>query len=361
MKKYMVLVLLVIGIVSLGFLLGCGQSNETTTTTTSTTTTTVVTITSTQVNAAKTGVLLASGGSSMGVSAATVGSSAGKSVALSVKSSQAGPPDSFFTVDLLNSADGYLQPTTEAVRGNMTPYLKLYSKSGQGIYGAFLSGKTIAKFITVEVQSIFSSSPGSPPPGITEEVSYYISRYLAAQDPFGDPTIFRQISTEADYLCWAFIFPSMEAGVNSHPGLPAHVYFTTPEANDDFKIGSMECKMVFSKAATGELSLFLPTAPGGKPISGTYGGSGELATPAGSMKVTLFMTFSADGPPTSVTFLGTTEATPKCTVIVYMNPATMSATGEVFDSSGTKIGTLEGSAAGGGKVYIGATSEAFSF
>lgn len=365
MKKCLFSALLVLSVASLGFLMyGCGGG---TTTETATTTTTTVTLSSAQVDAAKTGVLLANGGSSMGVSAAAVGTAAGTNIKTSsVRSFNGAPPSGFFTENLLTSPDGYMRVTTEAAGGNMTPYLKLYTVGSDAIYGTFLNGKMIAKFITVEVQTLFSSGPDTAPPGITEEVSYYISRYLTAyhalgdNHPFTDGTIFRQINTMADYLAWAFMFPSMEAGVNSHMPPGPYIYFVTPEVIASNKIGAMECKMVFSKNITGEVKVLISTEPEGKPVAGSYSGSGKLTTPRGTLEATITLTHSTSGPPTAVTIIGTTESTPAYTVLVYMNPATGTATGEVRDSSGTKIGTLEGSAAGG-KVYIGSTSETFTF
>lgn len=362
MKMRIVSVSLVFCFSLFAIMLGCGQQ---------TTTTTTVTIASAQVDAAKTGVLLASGGASVGTSATGVGSAANVTL-MSVKATQSGPPDSFFVSLLTGTAsiDGYLSPTSESVGGNMTPYMRLKTKGGSLVNGAFLSNKKIAKMITVEVQAMMSAGEHQMPQGITAEVENYVSRYVTAYKnsgvhPFNDQTIFRAVSTEADYMAWMFMYPgSMESGMSSmaqqyNPGAPSHVYTTTPEASTNDKIGAMEMKMVFSKSATGEIVLSVNTEPGGKPVTGTYSGTGTLTTPAGSMETTLSMGFSTDGPPTSVTLTGTTESTPAYTVKVYMCPMTMTATGEIF-SGGTRIGTLEGSPAGG-RVYIGTSTEAFSF
>ncbi|MDD4178595.1 MAG: hypothetical protein PHH14_00890 [Candidatus Margulisbacteria bacterium] len=253
----------------------------------------------------------------------------------------------------------------------MTPYMRLKTVGGTIVNNDFVSTKKIGKWLTLEVQTIMTTgSPGSPPPGMDAEISNYISRYITAYiagsnvHPFSNTTIFKPASTEAEYMAWMFMYPSIEAGISqmaaSIPGAPSTIYMVTPEPTANDKIGSMDMKMVFSNSATGEVVLSVTCGSDGKPVAGTYSGSGTLQTPAGNMSTTLSMGFSASGPPSSVTLVGTTETAPITTVRIYMNPTTMSATGEVFDSSGTLLGTIEGSSSGG-KVYIGGTSEAFTF
>jgi len=283
-----------------------------------------------------------------------------------------GPPDSFFTDLSTIASDGYLSPTSESFGGNMTPYIRLKTVNGDTVNNDFVSALKIGKWLTLEVETIMTTgSPGTPPPGMDAEVTNYVSRYISAYiangnaHPFNNATIFKPVSTEAEYMAWMFMYPSIEAGISdmaSHiSGSPTNtIYMVTPEPTAGDKIGSMDMKMVFTKSATGEIVLNVSCQSDGKPVAGTYSGSGTLQTPAGDMSTTLSMGFSTSGPPSSVTLVGTTETAPITTVRIYMNPTTMSATGEVFDSSGTLLGTIEGSSSGG-KVYIGATSEAFTF
>ncbi|MFA4843871.1 MAG: hypothetical protein WC632_02840 [Candidatus Margulisiibacteriota bacterium] len=366
-KKIVVACSLLALVTTLGFVIfGCGANSDTTTTTTTAPT---VTIASAQVSAAKAGVLLASGGSSVGSSATTVGSAAGVKL-MSVRA-LGGPPASFFTSLTTGTAsiDGYLSPTSESVGGNMTPYMRLKTVGGDIVNGAFLANKKIGKWLTLEVEDIMGGTEGVIPNGMTVEVSSYVARYVAAYiagantHPFTNTTIFRPISTEADYMAWMFMYPSIEAGISTMaqfmPGAPSHIYMITPEVTNLDKIGGMEMKMVFSKSATGEITISVNTGPEGRPVAGIYSGASTLTTPAGSLEATMSMNFTADGPPSWLRVVGTTEAAPKYTVIVNMNPATMTATGEVLDSSGTRIGTLEGSSTGG-NVYIGGSKEAFA-
>jgi hypothetical protein len=365
MKKFGIFVLFAICIVCIGMFSGCGSSTSTTTTT--------VAVNSTEVNAAKAGVLVASGGASTGSSASGVGSAAGTKI-LSIRAADSGPPASFF--DPI-SVDGYMLATTESVGGNMTPYIRLKTVGGVPVDRTFLASLKIAKWLTLEVQTIMNSGgSGRIPPGMTAEVISYAQRYVTAYiasspiaanrtHPFSDATLFRIASTEADYMAWMFMYPSIEAGIsqmalNITSEAPSHVYMVTPEATNSQKIGGMQMKMVFAKSATGEITIDTNTDPDGKPIVGTYSGKGTLTTPIGSMETTMLITFNSAGPPSALKVVGTTETTPKYTVVVNMSPTTMTATGEVRNSAGTVIGTLEGTSTGG-KVYVGTSSEAFSF
>lgn len=359
MKKIGLCVLFVLCVFCVGMFSGCGSSTSTTTTT--------VAVTSTEVNAAKAGVLVASGGSSTGSSASGVGSAAGAKIMSIRAAADSGPPASFFSPI---SADGYMLATTESVGGNLTPYMRLKTAGGDVVNSTFLSSKSIAKFLTLEVSNIMGAGEGQKAAGMDADIENYVARYVAAYiaggnvHPFSNTTLFRAISTEADYMAWMFMFPSIEAGVSvmaSHiPGGPSHLYMVTPEATDSQKIGGMDMKMVFAKSATGEIVLSVSTNTNGKPVAGTYSGRGTLTTPSCSLETTLLITFSSDGPPSALKVVGTTETTPKYTVVVNMSPTTMTATGEVRNSTGTVIGTLEGTNAGG-KVYAGGSSEAFSF
>ncbi|MBI5700774.1 hypothetical protein HZC34_02860 [Candidatus Saganbacteria bacterium] len=385
---------LAIGILIFGFTalaVGCGQTttsatttttsttttstSSTSSTTTTTTTTTTVTISSTQVSAARAASILANGGSSAGTSTGTVGNASGTSVAvsslsiLSINSIMAlaagGPPDSFFTP---LPADGYISPTTESLGGNMTPYIKLITVGGTTIDAAFLSGKKIAIIGTVDAKSILSGSPGSMPAGFNAGLMSFMDNFegtASTQEAYASASIFHAITTEAEYLCWAFIFPSMESSIISAGGGAATSmngkHLITPEVTASNKIGSMAVKMVFSKTATGEIVVNVNTAPTGRPTSGTYSGSGKLTTAVATLDAVMSMVFGSSGPPTSVTIIATTESSPAITVSVSMNPSTGGLpSGSLFNSAGTLIGTLEATSSGG-RVYIGNTSEAFSF
>jgi hypothetical protein len=361
MKKIAPFILLVaVCLLLILVIYGCGTSTQTATTTS----TTAATVSATELGAAKTGVLVASGGSSVGSSATSVGSAAGARI-MSIRPMAGGPPSSFFSPV---SADGYMSPTSESIGGNMTPYMRLLTKGGDVVNAAFLAAgnKKITKWLTLEVADIMGAGEGNSPAGMSAEVQSLVTRYAQyyltnGTHPFNDSSFFRAISTEADYMAWMFMYPTIESSISRNlPGGVPHLYMATPEVTASQKIGGMQMKMVFANTATGEITLIVSTETQGKPISGTYSGRGTLTTAIGSLETTLIMGFTTDGPPSSLKVIGTTETTPKYTVIINMSPTTMTATGEVLDSGGTRIGTLEGTPTGG-RVYIGASSEAFSF
>jgi hypothetical protein len=341
---------------SLGFMLfGCGSQNSTTTTTTTTT----LPIAAVEVSTAKTGVLLAGGGSTAGSSASGVSSATGSTVTFSVKAQEAGPPDTFFTYDLSTSTDGWLSPVTrEAMGGNMRPYMRLRTVGGDIIANAFLTGKKIADLSPCTVELMMNGTPGTPPVGINTGITSFVTKFVA--DP-ADPSLYINVRYMADYIAWAFMYPSMESGMASHGHpLPAGAHLTTPEAGANDKIGTMDMRMVFSSFATGEVIISVPTEPGGRPNSGTYSGFGTLEASGVRLNSTVTMQFGASGPPSGVTITGTDEITGN-TVVVSFYPATMTGSGTLYNSTGTLIGTFEGSSSGGIYYKAGGSAEAFTF
>ena len=360
MKKYLVSALLVICVVSLGFMFGCGSSTSTTTTTTTTT----VTISDAQLSTAKSGVLIASGGASIGVASTAVGGAAGTSpTASSVKSTwlrgfMGTPPPAFFTFDLTTSTNGYFTPSGTELGGNMQPYIRLHTIGGNLVNGDYLTTteggvKKIADLSPCSVEAIFAGSPTVAPVGITEGMNNFMAKYLA--DP---ATAYTPIIYMGDYLCWAYIYPTMEA---THP-LPGGVHLTTPLAGNPDKIASLDSKMVFSNTATGELVLNMTCLPDGRVAVGDYYGSGKIMTRVSTMDVTAGLHFDTAGePPYLVTFIGTNEAPPLYTVVVNItSPEVGTGTGTIYDNTGAVVGTLT-AAPGGGSVTIGATTEIFTF
>jgi hypothetical protein len=348
---------------------GCGSSSS------SSTTTTNGTVGATESATAKSGVLVASGGASVGIAASAVGGSAGTSpkvYAVSdyafrspVKAFMGNPPPAFFTLDMTTgtaSIDGYFMPlSAEALGGKVTPYIRLRNVSGEVITGAFFAGKKIADLSPCSVEAIFAGSPTKAPDGIISGMTNFITKAQAS-----DPTAYTAIKYMGDYLCWAYIFPTIEVIANSsstHPPLPVHL--TKPLATHAEMIGSMDNKMVFTGLVTGETLVNVPCELDGRASLGTSSGTGKLLTPVGTMDVTTSITFTVLGdPPTSVKVVGTNEATPFYTTIVNItSPTTGVGTGEIWDFTASPealIGTIKTSA-GGGSVTIGLTTESFTF
>lgn len=369
------LALLTLMVIAISY--GCGSSTSTTTTTTN------GTVGATQSAAAKAGVLIASGGASIGVSATTVGGTAGTSPAVSairstwLKAFMGNPPPAFFTQDMTASTDGYFNPlATPVLGGKMTPYIRLHNVSDEVIAGTFFSGKKIAIFPGCSVEAIFAGGPTKAPEGIVAGVGSFLNTWMSTTSGGSNPaagyasaSLFAPITTMGDYLCWAYIYATMESVMTTksyggHPW-PAGATITTPEATDNDKIGSMDNKMVYSGPVSGEIVVNVPCERDGRAKIGTHSGSGTLITPVATMDVTTSLTFTALGdPPTLVTVVATNETAPLYTTIVYItSPTTGVGTGEIWDYSttpATLIGTLTSSATGG-SVTIGATTETFTF
>jgi hypothetical protein len=376
MKKYLVPALLVICVVSLGFMFGCGSSTSTTTTTTTTT----VTISDAQLSTAKSGVLIASGGAAIGVSSTAVGGAAGTSpAASSVKSTwlrgfMGTPPPAFFTFDLTTITDGYFTPSGTELGGNMQPYIRLHTIGGDIVTGTYLSNKKIADLTPCSVEAIFAGSPTVPPvglPGPTGGMANFVNNWIAASSGGSNPTgaytsstVYYPIKYMGDYLCWAYIYPTIEAKVNAgtQPFPYPAMHLNTPEAVNNDKIASLDSKMVFSNTATGELVLNMTCLPDGRVAVGDYYGSGKIMTRVSTMDVTAGLHFDTAGePPYLVTFIGTNETDPLYTVVVNItSPEVGTGTGTIYDNTGAVVGTLT-AAPGGGSVTIGGTTEVFTF
>jgi len=272
------------------------------------------------------------------------------------------PPPAFFTQDMTASTDGYFNPlATPAYNGKMTPYIRLRTVTGEVITGAFFTGKKIADFSPYcSVEAIFAGSPTQAPVGISNGMQSFMTKWNASQS-----SAYASIKYMGDYLCWAYIYPTIEAKANasSHPLGSARL--TTPLAANNDKIGSMDNKMVFSGEVTGALLVNVPCELDGRAKLGTTSGYGTLTTAVSTMDVTTSLTFTVLGdPPTLVTVVATNEASPFYTTKVYItSPTTGVGTGEIWDYStppGTQVGTLSSSASGG-SVTIGATTETFTF
>lgn len=343
-------------IVFLGLVSGCGQVAPSSTTTTTT-------VGSTNLDAAKGGALAAVGGAAGGNSTTIVGATAGTSVTTSsirggYVSSRSGPPDSFLTTDLSASTTGWVLGTTESVGGNVTPYIRLYTKGGTLVTGSFFTDKKIADLSPMTLAGLLSSVPGTKPTGMDDGIVHFITDYLSG----GVSTdAYVSINTLAGYIAWAFIYPTMDARLVSAPGWPAGAHTTTPQVTANDMIGSMECKMVFTKTAnaTGEVVIGMAVDTSGKPTDGNNTGTGVLYTPRTAMDVTIVLTVLNNSPST-MTFTGVTRETPKRTITLTVNPSTNSGSGKLYDENGVEIGTITFTAAGG-SVTVGGVTEAFTF
>jgi hypothetical protein len=258
----------------------------------------------------------------------------------------------------------------------MTPYIRLRTATGEVITGAYFTGKKIAIFPGCSVEAIFAGSPTSAPVGIVTSVASFLNTWMSTTSGGSNPaagyassTLFAPITTMGDYLCWAYIYSTMESVMTTksyggHPW-PAGAKITTPEAGAEDKIGSMDNKMVFSDMVTGEIDISMDCHSDGRTKVGSYYGSGKLTTPVATMDVTSILTFTVAGdPPSLVTMVGTNETAPLYTTKIYItNPSTGVGTGEIWDysvSPATQIGTIITSATGG-SVTVGATTETFTF
>jgi len=345
-------------IVFLGLVSGCGQVAP------SSTTTTTTTVSSTNLDAAKGGALAAVGGAAGGTSTTLVGASSNSTVTTSSIRGRSiwthsGPPDSWFDTDLSASTTGWVLATTESIGGNVTPYMRLFNKSGNLVTGSFLTSKQIANFSPATLTGIMTSGPGAAPTGLVTGIGNFITKYHSG----GISTdAYTSINTIAGYLAWAFIYPTMEASlVGVAPGWTADIHTTTPQPTANDKIGSMEVKMVFTKttSATGEILMGMAVDSSGRPLDGTNTGTGVLYTPKNVMDVTQVMTF-VDNSPTTMTFTGVTRDTPKRTITLTVNPLNGSGTGKILDENGVEIGTITFTSAGG-SLTMGGVTEAFTF
>ena len=343
---------------------GCGQTSSSTTS---------GTVPAAQGATAKAAVLMASGGASIGVAATGVGGSAGTSVAIQSVLSNWGlhammgnPPPAFFTQDMTTgtaSVDGYFNPlATPPLGGKMTPYIRLNTVGGSIVAGPYFSGKKIAYFSPYcSVEAIFAGSPTQAPVGINNGMQSFMTKWNA-----NPSSAYTSIKYMGDYLCWAYIYPTIEvkANASSHP-LPGGAHLTTPLAGANDLIASMDNKMVFSGPVTGELDINMICWSDGRTKVGTYSGTGKLTTSVATMDVTNSVTFDTAGnPPSLVTIVATNESSPFYTTKVYItNPSTGVGTGEIWDYTASpvaQIGTLIISATSS-SVTVGVTTETFTF
>lgn len=354
MKNISILVLVLF--VSYAMVVGCGKVAP------SSTPTPTPTVVSTELDAAKGGALAAVGGAAGGSSTTLVGASSNSTVTTSSIRGRSiwahsGPPDSWFDTDLSSSTTGWVLATTESIGGNVTPYMRLFTKNGDLVTGSFINSKKIADFSPATLQGIMTSGPGAAPTGLLTGIGNFIAAY--SSPPSSDA--YASINTIAGYLAWAFIYPTMEASLVSVPGWPAGAHTTTPQPTANDKIGSMEVKMVFTKttSATGEIMMGMTVDETGKPVDGTNTGTGVLYTPKSTMDVTQVMTF-VDNTPTTMTFTGVTRGTPQRTIVLTINPLTGSGSGILKDENGVEIGTITFTSAGG-SLTMGGVTEAFTF
>jgi len=356
MKKVLVFVCLLLALFISSFIIyGCGTSTSTTTTTTGT-------VAATQSQTAQSSVLLASGAAQLGSAAGSLGGVAGSggSIAVSsirpnsVRAMVGNPPPGLFSQNMTTgtaSVDGYFTPlATPLFSGKLTPYIRFINRGGEVINGSFFSNKTIADLSPCSVESVFAGGPSQPPYGIATGMQNFMSHQT-----------YNNIKYMADYLAWAYIYPTMETAVRSHFSLPSNIHLTSPIAIDTDKILAMDNKMVYSGQITGEIVVTVSCESSGQAKLGTYVGTGNLQTPVGTMEVTTAMTFATLGnPPSFLKVVATDEASPFYTTIVYVtNPSTAVGTGEIWDGS-TLVGTLTTSSSGG-SVTVGVTTESFTF
>jgi hypothetical protein len=341
MNKSFVSFLLLLSVTAI-VLYGCGQSTSTSTTS--------GTVAPAQSQTAQSSVLMASGAAQAGVAASIH--------ATSVRAMVGNPPPGLFTQDMTTgttSADGYFTPlATPLFSGKLTPYIRFINRGGEVINGSFFSGKQLADLSPCTVESVFAGGPSSPP-----------YRIATGIQNFKNNQTYNSIKYMADYLAWAYIYPTMETSIRSHFSLPSNIHLTSPQAVNTDKILAMDNKMVYSGLITGEIVVRVSCEVSGQASIGTYSGSGTLETPVGDMNVTTSLTFTVLGnPPSLVTVTATNETTPFYTTIVYVtSPTTGVGTGEIWDysvSPAVKIGTLS-TTSSGGTVTVGATTETITF
>jgi hypothetical protein len=375
MKKWLGLwALLVAVFVVAGLISGCEESLvlpttttitpptvTTTSTTTTTTSTTPTTMPQAYVDISKTGAAAANAASDVGGLAGNMGDGLSNMSASSVKAMAVNvlPPESFFDVDLLTgpaSIDGFVLATSEAAGGNVAPYVRYWTVGGDLVAEAYLKGKRIAVFTGITLRDIFLGNVSGAT--WTTAIGTWAGTYGALipnQYNPGSP-LFTTVSNEVDYLAYAYIYPSVEATAGG--GLPAGAHFTTIEAGATDKVATMECKLEFSNIATGEMSLNIPINTMGAPADGDATGTGTIYAAGYALDSSLLLGFLS-GQPTTVNF--NASVTPGDYVVdLTVNPLTGVGTGELYDDTGTLIGTMEVNATGG-TVYVGGTSEAFTF
>jgi hypothetical protein len=358
-RSFCFVALLLLTLVSIVAIYGCGSTTTAASTTTGT-------VNAAQSSTAQSGVLMASGAASIGVAANALGSTAGSGGSISVSAIRSSsvramtgnPPPGLFTQDMTTgtaSVDGYFTPlATPLFSGKLTPYIRFINRGGEVIKGPFFSGKQIANLAPCSVEAVFAGGPGQPPVGIATGMQNFMTNQN-----------YNSIKYMADYLAWAYIYPTMETAVRSHFSLPSNVHLTSPQAVTTDKILAMDNKMVYSGVITGEIVVTVSCEADGRAKVGTWTGTGTLETPVGKTDITTGITFTTLGnPPTLVTVVATNETAPQYTTIVYVtSPQTGVGTGEIWDYSVTpavQIGTLTTSSTGG-TITVGVTTETFTF
>lgn len=355
---------------------GCGSSTTTDTTTTTVSATTTTTLAgASALDAAKTGSIIASGGSFMGESVTALSASGGASGAslgsIRIMTGD-GPPDSFFTVNLAaqEGDDVYINVTGEAVSGNMTPYMRQLTAAGLPVNGAAIfSGKKIAKLGTFEVRDMFGGSPGSGmPAGMAEGINTFtnevMASLLAGQNPYNSSECFQSITTLADYQVWVSNWMGLNNFLSTFTGATG-ITICTPEPDLATEgVGSMEIKMVFSKNVTGEIAIRISTksTTDSGPLAGTYSGIGTLLVPEGTMETTLAMTFYGTNPASLEGISLTGVTTPDgFTISCNMDPFTGIGSGRISGEAGTSLATFEFTSSGGTFYPVGGTADSYSY
>ncbi len=353
--------LLILGMVAIN---GCGNSASSTTTTT-------VNI---PLSAARSGAILARGGSVFGttVNQMTGAGNIGVAMINSIRAAGAAqPPESFFAIDLstLEGDNVYIPLTSEAVSGNMALYLRQLDRSGRPVNGsAIFAGRKIAIMGTYEVRDLMTGEPGVFVPqmeagknSFTMEVGAAVA---AGQDPYASAECFRPIRTLADYNAWASDWFGMQDSVKD-------IFLSTPQADLNTEgIGTIEGKMVFSRNLSGTISILLTTksSTDSGPMPGTYSNSGVITIPGGTMNVTASLVFvgsEINGGFDLVTFEGISLSgvtTPDgLRVSGTMDPYVGLGQGIISNEALETIGTYEFDATGGKLYLTGSAVQPFSY
>ena len=341
-----------------------------TTTTTSTTSTTAAEPEESQVNSIKIASTVAFGGSN--VSSASTGISGAlasnpMASAVFAEAASSGPPDSFNDNILTGTAslDGFVSALTAGQSiGFITPYIRLKTRNGNIVAGSYLNGKKIAILGTVEVTDMMNSSPGEDIPGMQAGIMSFIGLFsaevAALNDPYANNQLFEQITTINEYMAWTSIWPTIEASLLDDPQLivPANINLTTPEAEINDQIGSMETKMVFANDG-GSIIFGIPWAVDGGPEDGSTSGTGNITIFGITMEAELGMTFS-NKIPTNLTIVGTIPANSNIVTVAMSDPTTGAGTGALI-SGETTIATIEVTSSGWTAYFAGGytTSESF--
>lgn len=307
---------------------------------------TLTAISSAVVNISKSGANMAAGGVAMGNSAATIGSTAATTTSsLSLKKVRmldSGPPDTFFTTDLLNPTSTDAQNGYVRVMSDGTDTVKIRIKtrgtSGDGSNGeyvasSYLTGKQLGTMGTFSWRSIFSQ--GFP-------TNAQIQSFAASPS-------YQTINCLGYYLSWTFvipthILPALEQIAQQAAFSLPQVTVPTAEAKD--KIAYMEGIMNHADASggTGTMTMTITTGIDGKPTSAT--GSGTMTDPTGRVFTVasggMTITF-VDGSPSSISMIGTTSDNYTVTMTTNVSGYTTGPETVVVDGVSCKAGSVKDS------------------